>query len=220
MSETYNVVFTGELLDGFDLDSVQRAFANIFKLNQEKVNNYFNGQPKVLKKDVSHEVAAKYKSRIESVGGKIKIQPHGLIAELKNDVVSINRETPSVKKIPVNNELKQSIAEKNISRKVVEAKTKRQKNISNQRVKSSAFDDSINLIEQGRLNQIRKMQAIEIADDKNSKIIMLVGIVFIILGLVDFSLELLQIFSLTGTYILSISSALVGLVFIKSSRAS
>ncbi len=222
MSESYNVVFSGELLDGFDLESVQKAFADIFKLNQTKVNSYFTGQSKLLKKEVTLDIAKKYQSRIESVGGKIEIQPVFKQASIDNEVVlesdvSLKKETGLTKASQIT---PQEIPVKTKPTKVVVEQKQQDRRSEEVNKPDYALDDSMNAIEIGRLNQIRKMQKIELADDKSSKTLMFFGFVLLLLGIADLTLELLSIFSLSGTFASSISMMLVGLVFIKSSKAS
>lgn len=206
MSESYNVVFTGELLDGYDLKSFQKAFADIFKLSQDKVQNYLTGQPKVLKKDVSHEVATKYKSRIESVGGKVKIHKSLVMDEPKAVVNTDANDVKQPEPVKVQK-----------SRKVLE---KIESINSPDVIPNIQHDDSLNAIERGRLNQVRKLEAIEFAEDKNSKILMVLGIIFIIFGVLDLALNFLNIYSLTDIAAISISSILIGLIFLKSRKAN
>ena len=74
MSERYNVIFKGELLDGGDLDFVQDAFAKLFKLNLENVEKYFTGEPRVLRKKVDHKTAYQFKVRLEEIGAAVELQ--------------------------------------------------------------------------------------------------------------------------------------------------
>jgi hypothetical protein len=74
MSEQYNVVFKGELIEGFDLESVQSSFAQTFKVSLDKVEKYFTGQPHALRKKVDHKTAYKFKSVLEGIGASVELQ--------------------------------------------------------------------------------------------------------------------------------------------------
>lgn len=65
---TYMVVFRGELVDGADLEQVKERMQELFKLTQEKVEQLFTLSAVVLKKNLSHELAEKFKHQLESIG--------------------------------------------------------------------------------------------------------------------------------------------------------
>lgn len=64
---TYSVIFTGNLIDGFELDDVQQAFSELFKLSPEKAATVLRAK-RTLKKDLSHSKAQVYKNKLESIG--------------------------------------------------------------------------------------------------------------------------------------------------------
>jgi len=74
MSDQYNVIFKGEVLDGFKLESVRRNFAKVFKLEPEKVDSYFSGKALVLRKKVDHKTAYKFKSSLAKFGAAVELK--------------------------------------------------------------------------------------------------------------------------------------------------
>lgn len=74
MSEQYDVVFKGELLDGFVADAAQSAFAKAFKVAPEKVNFFFTGKAHTLCKAVDEQTAQRYKNTLAGFGCAVELQ--------------------------------------------------------------------------------------------------------------------------------------------------
>jgi hypothetical protein len=74
MSEQYNVIFRGALLDGYDLASVQAAFSKVFRMDNSQVEKYFTGQPRILRKKVDHQTAYKFKVALAKFGASVELQ--------------------------------------------------------------------------------------------------------------------------------------------------
>ncbi|MCG8314701.1 MAG: hypothetical protein MI976_15950 [Pseudomonadales bacterium] len=66
-SYKYNVVTTGELVEGFELGQVQRAFADLFKCPLEKAEAVV-GKRVTLKKNLDSKAADAYRSRLKAIG--------------------------------------------------------------------------------------------------------------------------------------------------------
>ncbi len=75
MSDKYNVIFFGEINDGFELPSVINAFAQAFKIDNAKAQQYFNGDLRTLKKNIDERTALNFQKAL----GKL-----GLIVHLKS----------------------------------------------------------------------------------------------------------------------------------------
>lgn len=73
MSSLYNVVFKGQLIEGFDLDSVKLAFAQAFKLDTVKSEKFFTGKPVVIKKSIDQEKAHLYRKRLAKFGALVEL---------------------------------------------------------------------------------------------------------------------------------------------------
>jgi hypothetical protein len=75
MSEqNYDIFFRGEVLEGFDLDTVKTQVGQLFKASPEKVEQLFSGKVIPLKKDLDKPTAAKFKQALEKAGAKIYIK--------------------------------------------------------------------------------------------------------------------------------------------------
>jgi hypothetical protein len=190
MSNTYSVVLTGKLLDGYEPKSVQESFSELFKLSQDKVQAYFNGKPKVVKKAADHQTATRIKAKIEGIGASVELRP----------VVSKTDTAAAEIKAPIK---KQSV--KASSRKVKKAFTE------------FSLDDCVNEIDFGRKKQISKMQAIELAHQPKSMVPLLIGFACLAFAISDAALNYFGVMEITGTIWVPITAALVGLVAIKSS---
>ena len=75
MSNTYNVVLTGDLLDGYELSEVVAALAALFKLSPEKVELMLAHAPKHIKTSVDEMTANKFKKAIEKAGAVCQLIP-------------------------------------------------------------------------------------------------------------------------------------------------
>ncbi len=208
MSNTYSVVLTGKLLDGYEPKSVQESFSELFKLSQDKVQAYFNGQPKVVKKAIDHQTAARFKAKIEGLGASVELRP---VASSNNNVSQKSVQQAPVKAKPVQKSLQSSV-EVNPTKAAKAKKTKVKKAFT-----EFTLDDCVNEIDFGRKKQLTKMKAVEIVDEPRSRVTMLLGLSFITYACADLALAYTGIMQLTGTYWVPAVSALVGLVAIKSS---
>lgn len=66
-ADNYNVICTGDLIEGFELVDVQASFSELFKLSPEKAAEFL-GSKRTLKKDLPHSKAQAYKDKLESIG--------------------------------------------------------------------------------------------------------------------------------------------------------
>lgn len=74
MSESrYDVVFRGEILSGFELETVKQAFAALFKISEGKVEQIFSGARVTLKGELLQGDAEKYQRRLQDVGANIEL---------------------------------------------------------------------------------------------------------------------------------------------------
>jgi len=211
MSDTYSVVITGNLIPGFDLESVQSSLSELFKINQDKVKLYLSGQPNVLKKNADRQTAAKYKAKIEQLGASVELHNSSSISE-ETQIASKATNTANLT----------NKTQKNVSPKKQTAKTASRKKASLQSVvdKMLQHSDGVNLIERGRLKQKYKMEQIQITKQPISLLPMILGIVGVLFGAVDFGLSYLEILNITNLVWLPIVSVVIGSVMIKSSFES
>ncbi len=74
MSDQYNVIFKGELLDGFELGAVQSAFAKAFKIEPEKAKTFFSGKNYALRKKIDHKKAYQFKIALAGFGASVELR--------------------------------------------------------------------------------------------------------------------------------------------------
>jgi len=64
----YNVVFEGNISSGYQLQDVKRNLADLFKLDEKKVDILFSKPQVVLKKGLDHDSAQKYRKALLKTG--------------------------------------------------------------------------------------------------------------------------------------------------------
>ncbi len=74
-ANTYSVIVSGQLKDGFDPSKIQDAFAALLKVPPEKAASLMR-RKWVIKKNVDEQTAAVYKKKLESIGLVIGLQEH------------------------------------------------------------------------------------------------------------------------------------------------
>ncbi len=77
MSEesTFDIVFTGEILEGFVLLEVKQKAAQLFKMDEQKVAALFQSKPVTLKKNLAPDAAKKYQKVLSQIGMAVVAQP-------------------------------------------------------------------------------------------------------------------------------------------------
>lgn len=70
----YNVVSSGNVLDGFEVDDVKRKLAKLFQLPEQKAAAII-AKPCVIKKGLDREKAYAYKRKLESIGVMVDLKP-------------------------------------------------------------------------------------------------------------------------------------------------
>lgn len=74
MEQRYNILFSGQLLEGQQLDQVRAKLATLFNADQQTLDRLFSGKPQVLKRDCDKSTAQKYKQAMERAGARPVIQ--------------------------------------------------------------------------------------------------------------------------------------------------
>ena len=73
--DLFNVIFTGKLIDGFDIETVVEAFAEKFKLPFAKAEKVIKANRElVLKPRLEHVKAYKLKSTLEAIGIEVRLE--------------------------------------------------------------------------------------------------------------------------------------------------
>ncbi len=89
--ERYDLVFSGELVPGFDLVQVKKNLQQLFRLDETKVNALFSGKAIPLKKGVDADAANKYRVAMKKAGARVDLV---LVSEASN-TAPVKSQSPS-----------------------------------------------------------------------------------------------------------------------------
>jgi hypothetical protein len=73
--DTYNVFFSGQIMKNHDPETVKKQIGAIFKLEGEKLDRLFSGQPVAIKKNIDMDQAVKFRLLFRDAGALVDIQP-------------------------------------------------------------------------------------------------------------------------------------------------
>jgi len=80
MSDTFSVIFRGDILPGHNLPEVKSRMTQLFKLDDAKLAAVFSGKPVALKKDCDGTTAEKLKDVLTKAGAEVEIRSNSLTA--------------------------------------------------------------------------------------------------------------------------------------------
>ena len=72
----FDIVFTGQLVEGTSSEEAQANLAQLFKTTPDKTAQYFTGKPKALKRGVDKATAMKYKAALHKAGLVVAFKAH------------------------------------------------------------------------------------------------------------------------------------------------
>jgi hypothetical protein len=73
-SQTYDILFSGQLMEGTNMDEAKQQIGSIFKADEEKLNKLFSGKQVTIKSGVDDETASKYRAVFRQAGALIDIK--------------------------------------------------------------------------------------------------------------------------------------------------
>ena len=73
--ETYKVVFSGEIADGFSVEDVRKNLSSRFKLSIQDTEKLFSSPSIYIKRNVNYKAALKFQQRFEKTGALCTIVP-------------------------------------------------------------------------------------------------------------------------------------------------
>ena len=91
------LVFLGEVLDGFESVEVKRQLARLLKLDEAGLQKLFSGKRVVLKRSVELAEAHRYVARLAEIGARLHIEPGGTPAAAAS---ALPVEPASVRPVP------------------------------------------------------------------------------------------------------------------------
>ena len=71
--ERYDLMFSGELVPGFELAQVKHNLQQLFRLDEQKINALFSGKSIPLKKGVDADAANKYRVAMKKAGARVDL---------------------------------------------------------------------------------------------------------------------------------------------------
>ena len=71
----YRVVFRGTVAPGYEVEQVKENMVRLFRVDKAQVERYFTGSPVVIKDNLDHETAVKYKEALEGAGALCSVEP-------------------------------------------------------------------------------------------------------------------------------------------------
>jgi hypothetical protein len=74
MSQSYNIYYIGEVLEGQDTAAVRSRLGRLFNASDATLDKLFSGSPQLLKRDCDHGTALKYKQAMERAGARPRIR--------------------------------------------------------------------------------------------------------------------------------------------------
>lgn len=77
MKKAFDVYFSGELLEGYERDSVKAAVGSLFGLAGPKLEALFSGVPVRIKKNLDTERAGRLRKKFLELGALVQIVPAG-----------------------------------------------------------------------------------------------------------------------------------------------
>mgnify|MGYP003548495552 CR=1 FL=1 len=75
MASNVQMVFRGEVLDGFAPDEVKRRLAQALKLDEARVAQLFSGARTVLKRSIEPTLARSYVDKLAQLGARVHLEP-------------------------------------------------------------------------------------------------------------------------------------------------
>lgn len=90
----YDVICTGQLLEGTDPELALIKLAKAFKTSTDKVAKFIEGQPHTIKRGVDKSTALQYKSSLRKIGVMVAFQLHQASSEASRSANQAN-ESPS-----------------------------------------------------------------------------------------------------------------------------
>lgn len=73
--ESYNVIFSGKIAEGYELENVKQLLKSAFGIADEtKINKLFSGGRVVLRRDLSRGDAWKFKQKLSDIGAVAELE--------------------------------------------------------------------------------------------------------------------------------------------------
>lgn len=71
---TFDLVFSGELIEGHDADGVRRNLQTLFRSDEAAIARLFSGKPVIIKKGLDEASAARYQAALRKAGARCELR--------------------------------------------------------------------------------------------------------------------------------------------------
>lgn len=96
----YQLIFTGQLVQGFDIKEVKKNIKIRFKISDNIIQLLFSGQPMTIQRDLKYQTALKYCATLKDMGLLCKIQESKIVKKVEPKITEYSRELPESKLNP------------------------------------------------------------------------------------------------------------------------
>lgn len=96
MDQYVQLVYFGEVLNGFDPGEVKDHLAQRLSLNERQVSLLFSGQRVVLKNQLAAAEVTRYVTHLENLGARVRIEPLTGISDMESPAVPVDMENNRV----------------------------------------------------------------------------------------------------------------------------
>ena len=112
MSERYDVCFSGQVLEGYDAETVRNRLCKLFKTDEATVDKLFSGKTQIVKRGCDKATALQYKKAMENAGAqpifRTSAQPDNLSSQApvgvtkapSSDTASVNTNNSGITLAP------------------------------------------------------------------------------------------------------------------------
>lgn len=95
-SQKYNVLFCGDLAEGFSPDEVKQKLIRMFNVPEQLIDGAYSGTPLMVKNNVDYQTALRYKNIFEKAGTVCRIEAVKRDQEEKTETLSQQLESRNI----------------------------------------------------------------------------------------------------------------------------
>ena len=96
----YQLIFTGQLVQGFDIKEVKNNIKIRFKISDNIIQLLFSGQPMVIQRALKYQTALKYCATLKDMGLLCKIQESRIVKKVEPKITEYSSDQPESKLSP------------------------------------------------------------------------------------------------------------------------
>ncbi|MDX1341134.1 MAG: hypothetical protein R3227_02230 [Reinekea sp.] len=97
--QQYDLLFSGQCLEGHYVDFVKADLQTLFKASQDYIDGLFSGQEQIIKRKVDKATAIKFQQAFKKAGAKLTVKIHNPSAQPTTPIVKAAA-APDTKSVP------------------------------------------------------------------------------------------------------------------------